>query len=97
MSKTTKVLSITDSIINLVCIRVNDAVYNPYLLYLVYPAKDKYGYPVMHKKLLIKYADMDSVICHIKDLYLICRFRHKSVSEILAWNKKYCGNTRIRT
>lgn len=90
MSNKTKVLSITDSIINLVCIRDNNAKYNPYLLYLVYPAKDQYGYPTMHKKMLIKYADMTSVIHHIKDLYVF-GFPHKTVSEILEWNEAYCS------
>lgn len=90
MANKNKVLSITDSIINLVCIRDNNAVCNPYLLYLVYPAKDRYGYPAMHKKLLIKYADMTSVIHHIRDLYIF-GFPYKTVSEILAWNKTYCS------
>lgn len=91
ISSKTKVLSITDSIINLVCIRDNnpDCV-NPYLLYLVYPAKDKYGYPTRHKRILIRYADMTSVIHHIRDLYVF-GFPYKTVSEILAWNKAYCS------
>lgn len=90
MANKNKVLSITDSIINLVCIRDNSSKYNPYLLYLVYPAKDRYGYPTKHKKLLIKYGDMTSVIHHIRDLYVF-GFPYKTVSEILAWNKAYCS------
>ena len=83
-----KVMSITDSICHLVCIRDYYAKYNPYLLYLVYPAKDRNGYPTRHRKLLAKYGDMTSVACYIRDLYLF-GFVWKTVSEILAWNESY--------
>lgn len=89
MAKHTKVLDINDSIHGLICIRCNDEKYNPYRLYLVYPDKDRYGYPTRHKKQLAVYGDMSSVICHIRDLYTYGGFAYNSTSEILRWNKNY--------
>ena len=89
MAKYTKVLSINDSICGLVCVRCNAEKYNPYRLYLVYPDKDRYGYPTRHRKQLAVYGDMTSVICHIRDLYQYGGFQYKGISDILAWNKQY--------
>jgi len=91
---TYKVLDIHDHI-NLVCIKNCNARYNPYRLYLIYPAHDKYGYPTKHRKQLAQYADMTSIICHIKDLYLNS-VQYKSVEQILSWNKQYYAPHGIR-
>ena len=90
MSKNCKVLSIVGPNMDLLCIKDTQTKYNPYRLYLVYPDKDKYGYPTRHRKLLVKYQDMTSIICHIRDLYLF-GFDYKDKSNVLLWNKQYCG------
>lgn len=84
---TQKVLSISDYPYSLVCIRNSESV-NPYLLYVMYRANDKYGYPTTHRKKLVAYGDMASVVWHIKDLYAY-GFPYRSIDKILAWNKQY--------
>ena len=90
MATKTKVLEISECI-HLVCIRHNSEPVNPYRLYLLYPAKDRYGYPTEHRKELIRYADFPSVLYHIKDM-LTENNLYRSPDAILAWNKRYCGN-----
>ena len=89
MATRTKVLEISECI-HLVCIRHNDATVNPYRLYLFYPAKDRYGYPTEHRKELTRYADFQSVMWHIKDLFTENNM-YRSPEKIIAWNKEYCG------
>lgn len=89
MSRKQKVLEISGSFNCLVCIRDNTKQYNPYYLYLVYPDKDRYGYPTRHKKQLAVYGDMTSVICHIRDMYVYGGFLFKGTSDIITWNKDY--------
>lgn len=87
---TKKVLTIDEYPYRLECIRHNDAAVNPYLLYILYPGTDRYGYPTMHRKKLTAYGDSQSVIWHIKDLY-VYGFPYRKIENILAWNKQYCG------
>lgn len=89
MAARTKVLEISDYI-HLVCIKYNNDDYNPYRLYLFYPDKDRCGYPTEHRKELTRYADFQSVICHIKDLF-IRNYPCFAVNNIIAWNNAYCG------
>lgn len=88
---TKKVLSISDYPYSLVCIRNNEAV-NPYLLYIMYKANDKNGYPTMHRKKLVAYGDMASVVWYIKDLYTY-GFPYRKIEKILEYNKQYHKTT----
>lgn len=88
MSRKTKVLEITDSILALECIRDNESNRNPYSLYLVFPDYDRNGYPTRHRKCLASYGNMESIVCHIRDLY-IAGFSSMSKAEVLAWHKEH--------
>ena len=86
---TTKVLEIKDYL-HLVCIKDSNNK-NPYRLYLLFHEKDRYGYWTEHKRQLVSYGDMHSVICFIADLYR-AGIQYKPVDIILAWNKQYHNN-----
>lgn len=84
---TYKVLDIHDRI-HLVCTYTQNAT-DPYRLYLTYKSYDSTkGYTATHKHLIAKYADMTSVICMIKDIY-INYVQNKPIDQVLAWCKHY--------
>lgn len=41
--------------------------YNKYKVYKVWVGNNKYGYPAKHRKLIVKYADLLSALCHTRD------------------------------
>lgn len=83
-----KVLDVKDYI-HLICIKDNAANTNPYRLYLVYNAKhETYGYYTERKKLIGKYGNIQSILCHIADLYNY-NVQYYPVHDIIAWNQKY--------
>jgi hypothetical protein len=84
---THKVLSIHDHPFYLECVR-NSKTVNPYLLYILYPGTDRYGYPAKHRRKLAAYGDMHSIICHVNDLYRY-GFPYRGIDKILAWNREY--------
>lgn len=83
----TKVLDINDNL-HLVCIKDSSRKYNPYRLYLFFPAKDRYGYPTEHRKQIAEYGDMHSIVCHVSDLYKV-GMQNETHDRVLAWNKQY--------
>ena len=86
--KSYKVLDI-NYYIRIVCIKdIDENKNNPFRLFLVYRAIDKHTYPTQHKKLIAKYGNMESVLCHIKDLYM-SGIQYRPIDDILAWNKAY--------
>ena len=89
MVKQYKVLDTCD-FVHLVCIKRTDPEeVNPYRLYIVYSGRnEQYGYYTEKRKQVAKYADMASVICMIKDLY-INGMEHKPVSEVISWCERY--------
>ena len=88
--KTYKVLDI-DYFVRLVCIKqFGNYANNPFRLYIIYRTTDENHYPKEHKKLIAKYGDMESVLCHIKDMYL-SGIQYRPIDDILAWNKDYCN------
>lgn len=85
------VLKITGKVNDIVCVKDKTVKYNPYRLYIVFPAKDKYGYPTTHRKQIVQYTDMNSIICHIRDMYLYGKFETRGTDYILEWNRQYIG------
>ena len=61
----TKVLDIHHKGYFCVCLFDENEAVNPYKLYKVNWGTNKYGYPAKHRKLIAKYADFKSVLCHI--------------------------------
>ena len=85
-----KVLDIHDYM-HLVCIRViGEKDPNPYRLFMVYYSINKDGYTTKHKKLIAKYADIVSVLCMVKDMY-INNVQHMTYTEAFTWCKTYYG------
>lgn len=92
MASKVKVLDINDRGFHLECIEIRPKSgekipVNPYLLYIVYHAPTRYGYGYSkHRKLLKKYGDFTSVLCHIKDIYLYGMDR-MPVNVIAEWSR----------
>lgn len=87
---TYKVLDMNDRI-HLISTYTQNAT-DPYRLYLTYRSYDSVkGYSVKHKHLIAKYADMTSVICMIKDIYL-SGIQNDYTEKVLAWCKHYYNN-----
>lgn len=88
--KTCKVLDI-DYFVRLVCIKnIGTSEKYPFWLYLIYKTIDKYLWPTQHQKMLAKYDNMESVLCHINDMF-DSGIQYRPIDSILAWNKEYCS------
>lgn len=84
MAKTKKILDVNTGSAHLICIQSLDrSDWNPYRVYLVtfVPGAGN------RKRLLIKYGDLVSVLCFIKDFYLD-GIDTRTAQDILTWAKK---------
>ena len=86
-----KVLEINDGM-HLECIKLyaqsGEHQTNPYRLYVLYNAHDRYGYPAIHRKQIAAYGDLFSVVYMIHDMFRAA-VNDSPASEIILWCKAY--------
>ena len=67
--KTTQVFNLKWGKVRVSCVYIHNTT-NPYRLYTLTRATDRYGYPTEHRKQIAKYADLTSVLYHVYRLSL---------------------------
>lgn len=67
MAEKRKLFTIRHGIYDCECVYDDGEKYNKYKLYRIWTDTNKYGYPSKHRKLIVKYADFKSILCHMRD------------------------------